>query len=95
MNESSSASDEVGELCCWVPPQLKPDWTPYHELEEALDHVRWLVQERWPERRRDSAGRPIAPEILAALAELRPQVEESLETWGRLSRSLPAEEWQL
>lgn len=66
------------------------DWTPFHEVDQAVEHLYWLLFRRWRKRRlRNSA---VAKDVQDALADLRPMVREAYGTWRRLALYRPEEE---
>lgn len=68
------------------------DWTAFHEVDEALSHLHWLVYRRWRRQRRVSAQPPVAKEVEDALRDLRPLLREARGIWGRLARYRPGAE---
>lgn len=65
----------------------RDDWTPFYEVTEAVEHLRWLVFRRWGHRELKDSD--VAKDVQDALDDLRPLVGEATGIWRRLARYRP------
>lgn len=68
----------------------REDWRPYHEIDDVLEHLRWLVFRRWS--RQSARDAEVAKDVQDALMDLRLIVREAHGTWRRLGRYRPGKE---
>jgi hypothetical protein len=81
-NEAAETRDESGA-------RIGNDWTPFEEIQDAIETLHALAWQRWHPRNPETSEVPVAKDVRDALVDLRPIADEARALWKHLARYAP------